>query len=30
LRERFSVDHATVQLETAACEEPGCRKSATA
>jgi cobalt-zinc-cadmium efflux system protein len=26
LRERFSVDHATVQLETAHCEEPGCRK----
>ena len=30
LRERFSVDHATVQLETTPCEEPGCRKSATA
>jgi cobalt-zinc-cadmium efflux system protein len=25
LRERFSVDHATVQLETTPCEEPGCR-----
>jgi cobalt-zinc-cadmium efflux system protein len=30
LRERFSVDHATVQLESAPCEEPGCRKSASA
>jgi cobalt-zinc-cadmium efflux system protein len=26
LRERFSVDHATVQLETFQCEEPGCRE----
>jgi cobalt-zinc-cadmium efflux system protein len=26
LRERFSVDHATVQLETFRCDEPGCRK----
>jgi cobalt-zinc-cadmium efflux system protein len=25
LRERFSVDHATVQLETFHCDEPGCR-----
>ncbi len=28
LRERFSVDHATVQLETFHCEEPGCRDAA--
>jgi cobalt-zinc-cadmium efflux system protein len=28
LRERFSVDHATVQLETLRCDEPGCRKHA--
>ena len=27
LRERFSVDHATVQLEIGGCEENGCRKS---
>ncbi len=27
LRERFSVDHATVQLETAPCGHPGCRES---
>ena len=29
LRERFSVDHATVQLESDACEEAGCRESTT-
>ncbi|HKE47423.1 MAG TPA: cation diffusion facilitator family transporter [Rhodanobacteraceae bacterium] len=28
LSERFSVDHATVQLETLPCEEAGCRKTA--
>jgi cobalt-zinc-cadmium efflux system protein len=28
LRERFSVDHATVQLESADCGEPGCREHA--
>ncbi len=28
LRERFSVDHATVQLEMFGCEEPGCREPA--
>jgi cobalt-zinc-cadmium efflux system protein len=28
LRERFSVDHATVQLETFHCDEPGCREPA--
>jgi len=28
LRERFSVDHATVQLETSDCGEPGCREHA--
>lgn len=28
LRERFSVDHATVQLETFHCDEPGCRDHA--
>ena len=28
LRERFSVDHATVQLETFDCDEPGCREHA--
>jgi cobalt-zinc-cadmium efflux system protein len=27
LRERFSVDHATVQLESDACEEAACRES---
>jgi len=26
LRERFRVDHATVQLETFDCDEPGCRE----
>jgi cobalt-zinc-cadmium efflux system protein len=30
LRERFSVSHATVQLETAPCSEPGCGASAAA
>lgn len=30
LRERFSVDHATVQLETFDCDEPGCRGHAAA
>lgn len=28
LRERFSVEHATVQLDTERCVEPGCRESA--
>ena len=28
LRERFSVEHATVQLETFDCDEPGCRERA--
>ncbi|MGH8174159.1 MAG: cation diffusion facilitator family transporter [Rhodanobacteraceae bacterium] len=28
LRERFSVDHATVQLEWDACKEEGCREQA--
>lgn len=28
LRERFSVDHATVQIETGDCDEPGCRERA--
>ena len=28
LRERFSVEHATVQLDTLVCDETGCRKSA--
>jgi cobalt-zinc-cadmium efflux system protein len=27
LRERFSVDHATVQIEADACEEAACRES---
>jgi cobalt-zinc-cadmium efflux system protein len=30
LRERFSVHHATVQLESTACEDVGCRKSGAA
>jgi cobalt-zinc-cadmium efflux system protein len=30
LRERFQVAHATVQLETAPCSEPGCGTSAAA
>ena len=28
LRERFSVEHATVQLDTVICDETGCRKPA--
>jgi len=30
LRERFSVHHATVQLESTGCEDVGCRKSGAA
>jgi cobalt-zinc-cadmium efflux system protein len=28
LRERFNVEHATVQIETVQCDESGCRESA--
>ncbi len=28
LRERFAVEHATVQIDTVRCDESGCRETA--